>query len=638
MPLTGYALGGSSDIVLEDMQRVEVLRGPQGTLYGSNSLSGAIRYIPQTPTLEHFEGNVKAGYSGTARYGGDNTVAQGVVNIPIVVDKFAIRALAYRHEREGYYRNVAGSDPAIQAAAAQYAAQALAIDRDNVGDTTYTGGRLSALWKPLDRLNITFTYLKQRTEANSPIGEQSSFGPYTRSTYQFGDPVRGRDPLAIDVDIFNLVGELDVGFGKVLSSSAWIDQHYQRNLELSAISSIYVPSRSNVPITQLSFTDAKVFVQELRLTSQLNGPFGYIFGFYYEDSEQPTGQPTYYTGDPARNPAPAMQLWDLRSNREVTQKAAFGELSYQITDQLKATVGGRVSDYDTTFRLRVLNSVTAAVPNSDWSDRRAETPSTYKVGLEYKPTTNSMIYASRSEGFRLGRPLNTTLIRSLCDRDQNGFLDGTEIPSSINGVSSDTLASYELGGKLTILDGRGTLNLAVYDNDWIDIPVNVRPPGCGTATTLNGGKARARGIELESLARVFENLRFGIAVGYVDAELSNTTLAGNKGDRVNFTPKINGSTNLEYDFQLAGRDAFVRADYTYFGNYFAQTGERGLKLPGYGLLGLSTGMTFGPADVQLRVTNLSNTDAFETLSGTPVLSTGTRVRPRTAGVFFNYRF
>jgi outer membrane receptor protein involved in Fe transport len=229
------------------------------------------------------------------------------------------------------------------------------------------------------------------------------------------------------------------------------------------------------------------------------------------------------------------------------------------------------------------------------------------------------------------------LIASRCDLNSDGFLDNTSIPSSLDLVSSDSLQSYELGGKLSI-NRRMSMNVSVYHNDWSDIPVVVQPPGCLVSTTINGGKASARGAELESTVEVFEGFRATVGIGYVDSKLTATTSAGRKNDRMNFTPEFNGSLGLEYEFDLVGRESFVRADYTYFGSYYTQTGERGERADAYGVVNLGLGARVSSvADVQLNIKNLLNDDAVLTLVGFPA-QYGTRLRPRTVGLHLGYRF
>lgn len=569
VPLSGYAIGGSADVKLIDMARVEVLRGPQGTLYGSNALSGAVRYIAAEPDLNDFTGNVRVGYSNTARHGGWNNSVDGVLNLPIVTDKFAVRAVAFRHFNEGYVRNVAGSDAAMQAAAAASGASHLAVDKDHVGDTEYVGGRVSALWQPTEDLSINLTYVKQRDSQDDRLFELRQAGAYQRSDYQLGEVIGGSDDAQrIELDIINLTASYDFSFGTLYSSSAWMEQDFIRKWDIGSLTGVFgTPLK---PIGQRSTTDADVFAQEVRFTSNFAGPFQVVTGLYYEDSGQPTQQPTFYAGDPAVNPFAAIKLWQIDLERDVEQKAVYGELSYQPVEQIKLTVGGRYFDYDSRFSTRTFDTVILAPSFSD--TQAQESGETYKAGVEYRPSDDTMLYATWSQGFRLGRPLATEFIRAVCDLNQDGVIDNTSISANINRVDSDRLDSYEIGAKMGFMAGRAVLSTAVYQNDWSDIPVVFQPPGCSTTLTINGGGARARGFEGEASFRLFDSLKLSLGVGYVNSELTSTTSLGQSGDELNFTPEFNGNLGVEYGFTVAQRDAFVRGDYSYFGAYYTQTG------------------------------------------------------------------
>lgn len=637
VPLTGWAIGGSTDIKLIDMQRVEVLRGPQGTLYGSNALSGAIRYIPNAPDTQEFTARANVGYSHTDGNGGDNTKVEGVVNIPLIEDTLALRAVAFRHENEGYVRNVAGDDPALQSAAATFGASNLAVNKDHVGTTRYSGGRVSVLWQPIADLRIGLNYVKQSDTQEDRLFEIRQVGPYQRSDYQFGDLIDGNeDALRMDLDVVNLTGEYDLGWGTLHSSTAWLEQRFIRKWDIGTLERPAVPVR---PVPQISITNADVFVQEVRLASSFQGPLQFVAGVYYEDSEQPTSQATYFAGDPARNPYQAVLLRQTELDRLVTQRAAFGELSYDVTEKLEVTVGARAFEYDSRFWTRTFNTVTSPAAASDVDTE--ESDETFKAGIEYKPTKDALLYATWSQGFRLGRPLAMDLIRNNCDRDRDGFLDGTDISSTLDLIGSDRLDSYELGAKWRSNGGRVTVAGAVYHNDWKDIPISYIPPGCNTATTINGGSAQARGVEAEATLQATEALKFFLGVGYVNSELTSTTSLGRDGDRMNFTPEINGSAAIQYNFSIADMETSLRGDYAYVGSYYTQPGERGLRADSYDLVNLRGELTLSAsAAIQIYIDNVLNSDAFTSVLGPSNFPAGygVRLRPRTIGIGLSYGF
>lgn len=638
VPLSGYAIGGSADIKLIDIQRVEVLRGPQGTLYGSNALSGAIRYIAAEPDLQDFSGSLRVGYSNTARHGGSNNAVDGVINLPIVADKFSVRAVAFRHFNEGYIRNVAGDDAALQAAAAASGATHLAINKDHVGATEYVGGRISALWQPTEALGINLTYVNQRDSQDDRLFELRQAGPYQRSDYQLGQIIGGSDDAQrIDLDILNVTAHYEFDWGTLYSSTAWMEQDFVRKWDIGSLTSIFgTPLK---PISQISTTEADVFAQEVRFTSNFDGPIQLVTGLYYEDSGQPTQQPTYFAGDPVSNTFAAVKLWQIDLERDVEQKAVYGQLSYDPTQQLKLTLGGRYFDYESRFSTRTFDTVILAPSNS--SIEAQESGETFKAGIEYKPSDAALVYASWSQGFRLGRPLATEFIRAVCDLDQDGVIDGTNISSNLNRVDSDRLDSYELGAKFSLMGGRAMLSTAIYRNDWSDIPVVYQPPGCSTTLTINAGSAMARGFEGEASFRLFDALKLSLGIGYVNSELTATTTQGRDGDKLNYTPELNGHLGVEYGFSIAQRSSFIRGDYSYFGSYYTQTGHRGIRADAYGVLSIRGGIAVTEnADVLVHVDNALNADDYTTVVGPSGFPPGysVRLRPRTIGVGLTYRF
>jgi iron complex outermembrane receptor protein len=284
----------------------------------------------------------------------------------------------------------------------------------------------------------------------------------------------------------------------------------------------------------------------------------------------------------------------------------------------------------------------AAVPaNAGSATSAQESGETFKAGVEFKPTDASMVYANWSQGFRLGRPLATEFIRSVCDINQDGLLDGTNISSSLNRIDSDRLDSYEIGAKFGLMDGRTLLSTAVYQNDWSDIPITFRPPGCATTLSINGGSARSRGFEGEASFRFLDALKFTLGIGYVESELTATTSLGRKGDEMNFTPELNGSLGMEYGFDIVQRRGFVRADYAYFGAYYTETGHRGVRADSYDLLSIGGGIAVTDnAEIVVHVDNALNEDDFTTVVGPGGFPPGysVRLRPRTIGVGLTYRF
>ena len=355
-------LGGNSDLKMIDLERVEVLRGPQGTLFGSGSLAGTVRNIPKAPNLKNLEGNVKVSYSNTADAGSGNNKVEAVVNVPLVDDVLAVRAVAYRHDTSGYIDNIAATQlaaggpisPSIDALGVQTAifdigADHLYENESDIGAAEHRGGRISALWKPNDDLSVTLHYVTQDVEQDGHPTVQINTGGYTQVILQYGDFVPAKnDGLADEISITNLVAEYDLGWANLLSSSAWLDQQGEYRTDTSSFGFGH-------PFVQIIQSDAEVFTQEFRLVSQLEGPLQYLFGVYYEDINYYVDNHNYSSTEETAviwKGGDTNQDFGFNNSDAATEQLSFyGEISYQLTEKLQATVGARLYDYDKSTEL-----------------------------------------------------------------------------------------------------------------------------------------------------------------------------------------------------------------------------------------------------------------------------------------------
>jgi len=638
IPLTGNStFGGTVDIKLIDTERVEVLRGPQGTLYGGGSLAGAIRNIPVAPDLQQFSGTVKADYSVTGEQGSDNNKIEAIINVPIIENELAVRIATYRHENSGYIDNVGASNLGyITAVNALGIDDALLVDQDDRGSDEYVGGRITALWQPNDKFKAKLTYLTQDIEQDGhpEVQLREGLGDYEQTRILVSDLVLGggSERLEDDIDIFNVELQYDLSWASVLSSSSWTDES---SLMLRDLSANFITPFSEddslsglVPFPQGAKTDAEMFIQELRLTSQLDGPWQYVAGLYYRDLERVFDQ-TLFLG------ATNLGNGDITN---ITQKAVFGELSYAINEQLKITLGGRKFDYTVDVSGRFRDGGTTQLPSID----STEDGTIAKANITYEPNDDFLFYVQWSEGFRFGVPL-PDLPANNCDVDNDGLIDSTNFPISGRSLESDRTESFELGGKFSFQDSRLIVNASLYQTDWKDIPlsVSVNTGLCNTSVPVNGGTATSQGVELEARYRVSENLEVTLATSYVEAELTSDVpdIGGVDGDRLPGSPRYNVATGLQYEFDLAGYSAYLRGDYAYIGGFYNNVQESGIEVGNYGLLSVSAGMDFEQWSIGLSAANLTNQNNLtwiDTFGGADARAS--RLRPRTIGLNVNYHF
>ncbi len=672
-PVSGVgpnANAGSLDLKMVDIDRVEVLRGPQGTLYGAGSMGGIVRIIPAKPNVTQTEGAIAAQYSQTGELGGDNNKIQGVFNLPVVADKLALRGVAYRIDNSGYIKNIAGSysgDHPVLDKVNTYGTADQARDFDEVGSNNTTGLRLTTLWQPNDRLAITLGHTWQEVE-QSGLNEvdltlPGTFqqiallpGPLAESTSEGHSP--GPDGLLQEIHLTHLVVDYDLAWGNLYSSSSWLETDGEYRADISGL------EFTLAPYALTSIREHKSFVQELRFASQFEGPLELTAGIYYENRKTDDIASEGFSGDPARAidaitamgragrpipaDAPAGFMWETINAfatyyQPLKQKAFFGELSYQITDQLTATVGGRHYEYEQEYKILFNGFWFGSLEPFVHTDLALKSGGeTYKANLSWTPNDDSLVYLLWSEGYRVGKS-NPYISR--CDSDNNGiydFPDGTSIPYR-EFLEPDTLENFELGYKADMVDGRMTLNAAVYRINWDGLPIELFLPYCTAGTNINAGKSTSEGVELEARFRLMDTLELDVSASYNESTLDGDSSLGNDGDDLPGSADFNFSAGLEYGFHWYGFDAFARIDYAYVSEYDTYINQPDFvpSSGGYQQVHLKTGVTVGQFDINLFVNNLTNDDAItwtESGWGTRGQLRAYRLRPRTMGFNIGYSF
>lgn len=634
-PISGFGhQGGSADIKLVDMERVEVLRGPQGTLYGAGAMGGVVRNIPVSPDLSDYMARVEVGYSNTAGYGDDNTSVEAVVNVPVVEDTAAVRGVFYRTSDSGYYRNVSATDPGLQDFIDNQGA--VGTINNDIGAVDYIGGRVSALWQATENLSFELTYVTQEIEqdgwgqADFALGdgyEQSR--PLLRrgSTLDNATTPQFEAGLSDNIELAQAVVSYDFGWGEATSSTSWVDEESEL-LRYIAF--------SGSPFAQSITFAGESFVEELRFASDFAGPLNFVIGGFYEDRKFGDTFSTVFNGDNALIPMGlGFQYSTLRRTRPSEHLALFGEVDFDVTDWL--TLNGGVRWFDQERTVTQFLTINGAAPtNSEFTASESDT--LFKAGLDVKPSEDLLLYASWSQGFRLGdvRAPNTV---PACDADLDGFYDEyPNVPTTASPIESDKLDNYEIGAKFSGADGKFIANATAYHIDWDGIPISALQP-CGISVVLNAGQAESQGLEFETSYSFDGGLFLGATASYTDATLTGDFQGlGNDGDRLPGIPKFTFSFNGGYDFVVAGYDAYVSANYTRVGGFYNTLGETGTEAGDYGRLDFDAGLDLGDATLSIFADNVTNegeiTSVYVTLGGL----SGTRLRPRTIGVKLGYTF
>ncbi len=641
----GLSGGTNIDLKLVDIERVEVLRGPQGTAFGNSSLGGAVRTIPVAPKVDRFEAKVGAGYSVTSGNGGGNHMIQAIGNVPLIKDKLAIRATAYQFQDSGIYRNIAGSDPTAQALAAQYGAQAYATNKEDRGASEFTGGRIAALFQATDALKFTVGYLTQKTEIDGQqlAGGQTSGGIYDQAVLGVAPEhvTRGQKDgvFDTDIDLANATMEYGFGWGDLVAAFSHIDS-----------SSLYTQSFfSATPYSSRGWSEHSEKSGEVRLTTKFSGAWNFLAGVYAEDLDDEALYDYFWFGDPVRSPYGTNRAIGLYSDiRNLKQKAAFAEVSWELLHGLTLTGGIRAYDYE---RTTLVSTSGALFGPAAVTDRKSDANGTsLRANLSYKFNDDALVYASWSQGFRLGKP-QPGLQPGVCDLNNDGIVDGTSVSiESTRSVDSDEVDNLELGGKFTLLDDRLMISADVYRIKWTGVPFRVlaplAPDGCGLAFNANAGSALSEGIEFQANFYLTRALRVDAGGSSIRAELTEDAPGlvppGFDGDRLPGSPKLNANLGLQYEFAIAGHEASVRADSIYVGEFYGDLQRTALTRSGdYVKVDASARVTIKNLNIDLFVRNLTDIDNFTwrgpSNSGRGAFF-GYRVRPRTIGVQLGYSF
>lgn len=568
------------DIDLFDLNRVETLRGPQGTLFGSGSVGGTIRYITNQPKIGVSEGVIEANANLVDGDDAGGSV-KGAINVP-VSDKVAMRAV-------GYYTKYAGFIDARLEGGGR---------RKNVNDGTRAGGRLSLLFQPTDTISITPRIVYQEIRADG-FNRQEVFNLFanpnttTRAPVTLGEREQHLllgESFADDTLLGDVTATFGLGAVELTSVTSYIDRTIAVNRDASALTgSVSVdlgfPAAAVVlPSKLVDTTDLEQFTQELRLGSTGDGPFQWVIGGFYSKVDRVYNQrlptPGYdaYTdatlgagtsaavanGFPANSPYNAFLPYDIK------QKALFGEASYTL-DKLTVTGGGRFYDFEET---RQFKSGGLFANGDNQIDKTSSSGFTPRVLLSYEANETLTFNAQAAQGFRLGG-VNDPLNLPLCTPQDAAIFGGFQ------SYDDETLWNYEAGVKSRV--GGISFNGAVFYTDIKDLQTTLDAGSCSSRVVFNVPKAHTKGIEGELTMRLAQGLDIGVSGSLLEAEFDSTVKDGTgavlggirEGNRLPSVPKFQISADVTYGWSLNDRmEAFVRASIQHVGSRYTQASDQ----------------------------------------------------------------
>jgi iron complex outermembrane receptor protein len=663
-PLTSPAAALVGKVVIDpdlfDLNRVEVLRGPQGTLYGAGSMGGTVKLVTNAPTLNRFEGVANARYSNTSG-GGNNGGGNAMLNLPLVDDKLAVRIVGTDMYTSGWIDRIVvdpfpiGAGPPDTApcggwyvcARGNVAGAPVSKIVRNTNWNRVTAGRLSLLFQPTDTIKILPLVMSQHLTAGGY--SQYDSPPGTLAHYQ---PFDASEPLSDRFTLYSLTVTGDFPGAQLTSASSYYSRTESQTQDAAEVQGYYFGSFfSFFPIVPSPSNETDVTIQrsqELRLASTGDGRWQWIVGGFVSSFQSVFN---YYQPDVAWAPlsvggAAANPLGlDFQGHNlyDVKQDALFGETSYQFTDAIKGTVGLRWFKFDTRLDYEesgISSNSGNATPytGSISGNARGFNP---KFNLAYLPTKDVTLYAEIAKGFRPGG-VNLPVPVYTCGN----------IPLS---YSPDSIWNYEAGEKARLLDGKVTINSDLYYIQWKDVQQYLTIPQCGFNYSGNAGNARAYGPEVEVTALIIPEVTFALSGTYTKSEITSVA-AGNQGFLLAANQPIQPGTPLENvpEYTVGGSLTYKRTLFTNYifmarvaDNYVGTSHDLSYyfeQLPGYNLIDLRLGVSHDRWRVNGFVTNLGNKVAQLSINtnaitdNQPALTRVSTNQPRTVGMDLTYSF
>ena len=581
--------GQTPDLRVYDLERVEILRGPQGTLYGDSSMAGTIRFITAKPSLNSTFGTMEATGADT-EHGSGSYSLRGMFNTPIIADKLAVRGTVYEGDDGGFIDNIG------------------LVNKKDANSNRSTQARLAVRWAPTDKLTVDVSATFEQSHAYGLNDALSGLRPYTMSS-------NSAEGTRDSFQLYTVNGDYDVGFADLVSNTSYtwrrigfnaspdpqigyFFQNYGSGLPISSTTYplFNQPASYNQQVTNSipaeHYTiDNKIhdIMQEVRLVSKNDGPIKWSVGVFYEHQTRnlyqdiptpgfdtlsyenfffgpfntPNGLYNSKTVDAAFN---TNDIFSGLQNESDSQIAVFTDDTWHVTSKLDLTAGVRYFDYNEKYFLfesgvyGVVNHVplilNARQHSSDFNPR---------FNASYHIDNDLMVYAEAAKGFRYGGanqpvPLGTTGIAGKCTSDLAGY-GYTAAPLTFG---PDHLWNYSIGEKAKLVDGRLTFNADAYYIDWQDVQTRLLL-NCSYFFTANKGSISSKGVEAESTFRLTHELTLSGSLSYNDSHANGNipTVGAFNGDQTPYSPNWIVSAFLFYDRPLGNGDLHFQTSYQF---------------------------------------------------------------------------
>jgi iron complex outermembrane recepter protein len=653
VPLSPPALAQIGKVVIDpdlyDVNRIEILRGPQGTLYGSGSMGGTVKIVTNQPKLKDFDTSAQVMASYTDG-GGGNAGGSFMLNLPLG-DVLAVRVVGTDSSRSGWINRVVVSPfPSDTTTRGDVLAGPVQAVSHDVNDEKSYGGRASILFQPSDAFSVIASALYQRMEMGGYDEFDSPPGPRYLAHYE-AFPLA--ESIADRISIYSLVLTADLGFMELTSATGYWDRFETQTQDASE--SVYFANAGAVPFLPVPYQEidpSHQLSQEIRLSSHEDGALRWVAGAFYSDLHSTWIEQSHNTEQLL---VPGGVYFDSINPYHMRQEALFADGSYKITPTVKLSAGLRWYRYSSQQDENEwgYDGPNVSEPTSPLITKASDKGFNPRVNLSYSPNQDLTTYLSASKGFRPGganQVLPPPTEPPYCTRAPLTF-------------AADSVWDYELGGKARLLDHWLTINGDFYYIKWSNIQ---QAPllACGYQYDTNAGDGRSFGPELEVNARLSRDWSLAASGSYTNARIThpnavysdfllNISPGGSRfcsGGGLCQAPILNVpqesaslsliySARLSRDYQLG-----ARVSDTFVGSSFDEAYYFGIRLPSYNLVKARLSLTHNNWSADLFVDNLTNKVAELTANNTsfqfniPALVRYSTNQPRTVGTQIEYHF
>ena len=660
--------GRNIDLYSTDLQRIEVLKGPQGTLFGASSQAGTLRLISNKPQFNEFAAGITVDASDTS--GGEGSLSvEGYINFPLIDDKLAARLAVYNSDQGGYIDNIAAtrqiplSNPGFgdSVPSSRVTADNSALVEDDFNDAEYTGFRASLKGQINENWDATVQLVSQSLDTEGIFDFEPDVSPGDELNSQTFSPDFGED----DVDLVSLTVNGTIGNLDVIYNGSYTERTFEGQTDYTgyANNGPFIPyyicspgydSCGSPVLFTDSFFETERSVHEVRIATDSELNLSFIGGVYYDDQQtiersdftypastlvgfQPNLPiPDAFASNPnARDPGVTF-FNDFLSDRE--ELSFFGSLAYKVSDTVTATLGARYYSIDIGLRGQSSFNFRTPGPFGNNVDEilEGQTPTElsdtiFKLNVSWNASEDVLLYATYAEGFRSGG----------FNRNGGGGSGTVNIPFFFE---SDNVKSYELGWKTQFADNTVRLNGAIYYTDFTDLQQGVLDFSIDNSSFFdNVGDAEIQGLEMDVTWAPSDVLSFFGSFSYIDSELvelpPSITNISPEGSELPFAPETQWTLGGRYEREFANFSAYAQTVVTYTDDRFSSLVEAArFPLESYTEVDASIGARMGNWNGSIYLDNVTDERGQLDIGAPDLIFRVNPIRPRTVGVRFSYDY